>query len=74
MSRKRLHNMDDFRRHGYSLRVECRACERLVTLDPLIVHQLCRTKGWDRSLYGVEARMRCSVCGSKRVFCGPGVK
>tara|TARA_R110002072_G_scaffold216863_3_gene374409 strand:- start:17620 stop:17817 length:198 start_codon:yes stop_codon:yes gene_type:complete len=35
MSSKWLDTISDFSRHGYTLRVDCRACKRLAIIDPL---------------------------------------
>ena len=72
MSSKRLDDIGDFRRHGYSLRVDCRTCKRVAILDPSRLVVLCNKKGWSRQMASVEARLRRSGCGSKDVRCGPG--
>jgi hypothetical protein len=72
MSSKRLDDIGDFRRHGYSLRVDCRTCKRVAILDPSSLVLLCNKKGWSRQMASVEGRLRCSGCGSKDVRCGPG--
>ena len=74
VSSKRLDDVGDFHRHGYTLRVDCLACKRVAVLDPLDLVQRCQRNGWSRQLASVERRLRCSGCGSRRVRCGPGFK
>lgn len=74
MSSKRLDDIGDFHRHGYTLRIDCLACKRVAVLDPLTIITLCQRKGWSRQTVCVEARLRCSGCKSKNVRCGPGFK
>ena len=73
MSSKRLDDVGDFRRHGYMLRVDCRICKRVAVLDPTSIVELCQRNGWSRQMASVERRLRCSVCKSKDVQCGPGL-
>ena len=74
MSSKRLDDVGDFHRHGYSLRVDCLACKRVAVLDALSLVMLCQKNNWSRQIGAVEARLRCSGCGSRNVRCGPGFK
>ena len=71
MSSKRLDDVGDFRRHGYNMRVDCRSCGRVAAMDPTELVFLCNRNGWSRQMTSVEARLRCSGCGSKDVRCGP---
>ena len=41
MSCKRLHDVSDFIRHSYTIRVDCRGCGRLKVFDPLRLAELC---------------------------------
>jgi Zn finger protein HypA/HybF involved in hydrogenase expression len=72
MSSKRLDTISDFTRHGYSLRVDCRSCKRLVIIDPRKITLLCQRRNWSRQLAAVERRLRCSQCGSRDVRLVPG--
>ena len=74
VSSKRLDDVGDFSRHGYTLRVDCRSCGRVAVLDPLRIVTLCQERGWSRQVGTVEARMRCSGCGSRQVRLGPGFR
>lgn len=74
MSRKRLDDVGDFSRHGYTLRADYRSCGRVVVLDPLWIVTLCQARGWSKQVPLVEGRMRCSECGSKDVRLGPGLR
>ena len=74
MSSKRLDNIGDFMRHGYTLRVDCLDCKRVAVLNPLMIVSLCQSKGWSKQMASVEARLRCSGCRSKNVRCGPGFR
>ena len=40
MGSKRLDAISDYHRHGYSLRVDCRACRRVAILEPLPIVEL----------------------------------
>ena len=74
MSSKRLEDVRDFSRHGYTLRIDCRSCGRVAVLDPLRIVTLCQERGWSRQVGAVEARMRCSAWGSKQVRLGSGFR
>ena len=73
MSSKRLDDIGDFRRHGYTLRVDCLTCKRVAVLDPTAIVELCQRNRWSRQMASVERRLRCSTCKSKDVRCGPGL-
>ena len=72
MSSKRLDAISDYTRHGYTLRVDCRACGRLAIIDPLKITLLCQQRQWSKQTAAVERRLRCSKCGSRDVRIGPG--
>jgi hypothetical protein len=71
MTSKRLDSINDFTRHGYKLRVDCLACNRVVVLDPRPLVAMCSKRGWSRDIHAVKRRLRCSECGSQDVRCGP---
>lgn len=74
MSSKRLDTISDFTRHGYRLRVDCKACGRLAIIDPLEITMLCQRRNWSKQIGAVEQQLRCSKCGSRDVRIGPGFK
>lgn len=71
MGSKRLDSLGDYFRHKYRVRIECRACNRVVIKEPLGLLDLCRNRGWGHQLGEVERRLRCSKCGSREVRLGP---
>lgn len=71
MSSKRLDDLGYFLRHGYRLRVDCRACKRVAILSPLPLLELCSRRSWSRQIGDVERRFKCSECGSRDVRLGP---
>src|SRR5688572_8030838 len=71
MSSKRLDSIADYHRHHYRLQVDCRACGRVVILEPLELLERCREKGWSYQLEAVQARLVCAECGLRDVRCGP---
>ena len=71
MSSKRLDSIADFARHGYRLRVDCLACNRVAIMDPRRIVEICSKRGLSRDMQAIERRLRCSACGSRRVRCGP---
>jgi hypothetical protein len=74
MNSKRPDTISDYTRHGYTLRVDCRACKRLAIIDPLKITLLCQRRNWSKQIGAVERRLRCSSCGSRDVRMGPGFK
>lgn len=72
MGSKRLDSLADYHRHGYSLRLDCLTCKRVVIKNPLPILQLCRERGWSKDMAFVTARLRCGECGSREVRVGPG--
>jgi len=72
MSSKRLDTISDYARHGYTLRVECRSCQRVAIIHPMEISLLCQRRNWSRQIAFVERRLRCSKCGSRDVRAGPG--
>lgn len=71
MSSKRLDAISDYHRHGYMLRVDCKACGRVAIVEPRQITELCQRRGWSRQMGQVERRLRCSKCGGRDVLCGP---
>jgi hypothetical protein len=71
VSSKRLDTIADFSRHRYRLRVDCPDCNRVVTLDPLPIIQLCSERGWSKDMSAVQRRLKCGDCVSRDVRCGP---
>ena len=71
VSSKRLDTIADYTRHGYALRVDCRACRHMAVLNPLEVTLLCQRRGWTKQMAGVERRLKCSRCGSRDIRIGP---
>lgn len=71
MSSKRLDTISDYARHGYALRVDCRACKHVAKLDARVITDLCQTRGWSRQIAAVERRLRCKQCGGRDVRLGP---
>jgi len=72
MSSKRLDTIFDYSRHGYMLRVECHAYQRVAIIHPIEIAPLCQRRNWSRKIAQVERRLRCSKCGSREVRAGPG--
>ena len=71
MSSIRLNQINDYARHGYRLRVDCRDCGRRALLEPTELSALCVKHGWSRDMFSLETRLRCSNCGGKNVLSGP---
>ncbi len=71
MSSKRLDSISDYARHGYRLRVDCRNCGHAGLLDARELTALCSKRGWNRDVFSLEKRLRCSNCGGRNVLCGP---
>jgi hypothetical protein len=71
MSSKRLDTIADYSRHGYALRVDCLSCRHIAVVNPLEIVMLCQHRGWSKQMAAVEARMRCSRCGSRKTRIGP---
>jgi hypothetical protein len=71
MGSKRLDAISDYHRHGFRLRIDCRACGRVAIVDPLEIVEQCRARGWSRQMPAIERRLRCSRCGGREVRLGP---
>jgi len=71
MGSKRLDSISDYARHGYQLRVDCRDCGRAALLDARELTALCSKRGWNRDVFSLSKRLRCSNCGSRNVRHGP---
>lgn len=71
MSSKRLDAISDYRRQRYSLRIDCRSCERVVIVVPQLIIDFCERRRWSRQMDFVERRLRCCKCGARSVRCGP---
>ncbi len=73
MSFKRLDNLHDYIRHGRGLKVDCLRCGHGVKLRPTLLLQFCQAKGWPGTLPEIQKRLRCGICGAKRVHIGTTV-
>lgn len=71
MSSKRLDSLGNYLRHGYRLRVDCLGCRKVAILQPLVLLETCRKRGWGHQLHEVERRLKCGSCGSRNVRVGP---
>jgi len=71
MSSKRLDQISDYAREGYRLRAVCRDCGRVALLDARELTSLCVERGWQKDMFSVGKRLRCSNCGSRNVLSGP---
>ncbi|PKB13296.1 hypothetical protein B0I00_3333 [Novosphingobium kunmingense] len=71
MGSKRLDLISDYARHGFNLRVDCRACRHTAVLNARELTDTCSKRGWSRVMAAVEARLKCRKCGSRDVRCGP---
>lgn len=71
MGSKRFDTLSDYVRHRRSLRVDCLHCKRFAVLEPMALGITCSARGWSRDMRAVEARLRCSHCGSRKVNCCP---
>lgn len=71
MGSKRLDSISDYSRHGFNLRVVCQGCGRAVVLDSLALSMARSKAGKSRDMLAVERDLRCRVCGSRHVKCGP---
>lgn len=74
MGSKRLDLISDYARHGFDLRVDCRACKHMAVLSSRKLTDLCQERHWSRVMAVVEAKLKCSACGSRDVRCGPAFK
>jgi ribosomal protein S27E len=71
MGSKRLDSISDYSRHGFNLRVVCQGCGHAAVVDSLAL-SLARSKARkSRDIGAIERDLRCRVCGSRRVKCGP---
>ena len=71
MGSKRLDSIADYARHGFRLRVDCRDCGRVAMLDARELTALCSKRGWNREMFSLGERLRCSNCGKRNVLWGP---
>jgi hypothetical protein len=71
MSSKRLDSLGDYLRHSYRLRVDCQGCRKVAILQPLVLLETYRKRGWGNQLHEVERRLKCESCGSRDVRVGP---
>lgn len=70
MSSKRLDSISDFVRHGYDLRVDCRACGKITIMSAFELRDRLHRQRKSMQLDAVAARLRCT-CGQKDVRVGP---
>ena len=68
----RANTLSDLARHGYQLRVECKACKHRALLEPVKLMLTCQERHWPRDLDALARKMKCSKCQSRDVTCGPG--
>lgn len=71
MSSKRLDSISDYPRHGYDLRVTCRACGRVGVIDALALTMRLSKSNKSKWMPYVESRPKCSDCGLRDLKCGP---
>ena len=71
MGSKRLDKISDYARHGFNLRVVCQGCWRATVIDALVLSMARSKAGKSRDMGAIERDLRCRVCGSRRVKCGP---
>lgn len=71
MSSKRLDSLGDYLRHRYKVRVDCLGCRKVVILQPIVLLEQCRRRGWSHQMHEVAGRLKCGSCGSREVRIGP---
>lgn len=71
MGSKRLDSISDYARHGYVLRVDCRACGHIAKLDPAPIGADAVARNKPRGIAAIQQRLKCSRCGKREVECGP---
>jgi hypothetical protein len=71
MGSKRLDTIADYARHGYRLKVDCRDCGRAALLDARELTAQCSKRRWNRDIFSLSRRLRCSNCGGRNVLWGP---
>jgi hypothetical protein len=58
-------------RHHCRLRAGCLRFQRVNVLDPLLLIDRCRAKGWSYQIGAVAARLVYAECGPREVRLGP---
>lgn len=71
MGSKRLDTISDYARHGFDLRVACRACKRVTVIDALALSGECSRASQSRKMPVIQRRLKCQGCGGRDVTCGP---
>jgi hypothetical protein len=71
MGSKRLDSISDYSRHGFNLRVVCQECGHAAVVDSLVLSMARSKANKSRDMGAIERDLRCRVCGSRRVKCGP---
>lgn len=71
MGTKRLDKISDYARHGFDLRIVCKACGRVSVIDARALTASCISASLSRNMPVIERRLRCQSCRGRVVSCGP---